>query len=63
MFELKFQLNYMTEEAQSAPGSFRSGMMTKVRGNRFHLDKLKKEIVSNKQPIKQLDMILYGTHL
>ncbi len=42
---LLLQLNQMTEEAQAAPGSFRSQMMSKVRGYRNQLDKLKKDMV------------------
>ena len=39
------QLTSMTEEAHSAPGAYRSSMMSKVRGYRFQFDKLKKEKV------------------
>ena len=36
----------MMEEGQSAPGAYRGGMISKVRGYRYQLDKLKKDIVS-----------------
>ena len=37
----------MMEEGQSAPGAYRTGMISKVRGYRYQLDKLNKDIVSN----------------
>jgi len=37
-------LNVMMEEGQSAPGAYRTGMISKVRGYRYQLDKLKKDI-------------------
>ena len=45
-FVLFLQLNVMMEEGQSAPGAYRTGMISKVRGYRYQLDKLKKDIVS-----------------
>lgn len=36
----------MMEEGQGAPGAYRNGMISKVRGYRYQLDKLKKDIVS-----------------
>lgn len=51
MDEALFLLNQMTEEAQAAPGSFRSQMMSKVRGYRNQLDKLKKDMSKIAAPV------------
>jgi len=57
-----FLLASMAEEAQSAPGAYRSSMMSKTRGYRSQLEKLKREVSkSSTQPSFDSREDLMGT--